>query len=180
MTLSVRSCSVSGTMEAIAARRFAEARRRPLVIASGSGAREGGGSDALRPLCKGNLLNFVPSTYSAGLTPKYFDSTRTSNVWAPGSVTEWDRLNPWIFRREAVASACRFHLLKSTMTSWRRLPIAKLYVCFVFEAETRLPTESWRLRTARGAARSSASDATASLFTDAPQASTRSIVPFEI
>ena len=26
------------------------------------GAREGGGSDALRPLCKGNLLNFVPST----------------------------------------------------------------------------------------------------------------------
>ena len=55
--------------------------------------------------------------------------------------------------------------------------MAKLYVCFVFEAATRLPTESWRWRTARGvAARSSASDATASLFTDAPQASTRSIV----
>ena len=65
------------------------------------------------------------------------------------------------------------HLLRSTMTSWRRPPIAKLYVCFVFEAETRLPTESCLFRTARGvAARSSASDATASLFTEAPQAST--------
>ena len=29
------------------------------------------------------------------------------------------------------------HLLRSTITSWRRLPIANLYVCFVFEAATR-------------------------------------------
>ena len=59
--------------------------------------------------------------------------------------------------------------------------MAKLYVCFVFEAATRLPTESCLFITARGvAARSSASDETASLFTEAPQASTRSIVPFEI
>ena len=58
--------------------------------------------------------------------------------------------------------------------------MAKLYVCFVFEAETRLPTESCLFITARGvAARSSASDET-SLFTEAPQASTRSIVPLEM